>query len=379
MSHLALSHLEPANRIKQLCSQGNTIVVDVKIPLRRYFRSGQEMVRMANVYADEGSLENAFILYMKFMTLFIEKIRTHPEYATHSSADKTASNKRVKEILPVAEKLKSQLREKYQREYNITLQEHLKAEEEDKQRQQQQQQAEERRRRKLLQDSQRRREEEEEEEAEERRIQELQELSLHSNRRRYGGEGEEEAPPPPYDALGSVSYPIAELASPSAPPPPRYSPTLPSVSPYVPSRDLKPVSPGVPQVDRSSKPVSLLGARSGGLREVRVPAQLMPNFMSLAHSNTARNVETCGVLAGHMAQSKLLITHLLVPKQCGTADSCTTQQEEELFDHQDKLDLITIGWIHTHPTQTAFLSSVDLHTHTHKTDPPKRKERNNLT
>lgn len=26
------------------------------------------MVRMANVYAEEGSLENAFILYMKFMT-----------------------------------------------------------------------------------------------------------------------------------------------------------------------------------------------------------------------------------------------------------------------------------------------------------------------
>ncbi|CAF4394850.1 unnamed protein product, partial [Rotaria magnacalcarata] len=26
-------------------------------------------------------------------------------------------------------------------------------------------------------------------------------------------------------------------------------------------------------------------------------------------------------------------------------------------------NLITLGWIHTHPTQTVFLSSVDLHTH----------------
>ena len=25
--------------------------------------------------------------------------------------------------------------------------------------------------------------------------------------------------------------------------------------------------------------------------------------------------------------------------------------------------LLTLGWIHTHPTQTCFLSSVDLHTH----------------
>jgi STAM-binding protein len=30
---------------------------------------------------------------------------------------------------------------------------------------------------------------------------------------------------------------------------------------------------------------------------------------------------------------------------------------------QDKQELITLGWIHTHPSQTAFLSSVDLHTH----------------
>ena len=26
-------------------------------------------------------------------------------------------------------------------------------------------------------------------------------------------------------------------------------------------------------------------------------------------------------------------------------------------------DVITLGWIHTHPSQSAFLSSVDLHTH----------------
>jgi STAM-binding protein len=24
---------------------------------------------------------------------------------------------------------------------------------------------------------------------------------------------------------------------------------------------------------------------------------------------------------------------------------------------------LTLGWIHTHPTQTCFLSSIDLHTH----------------
>lgn len=55
-------------------------------------------------------------------------------------------------------------------------------------------------------------------------------------------------------------------------------------------------------------------------------------------------MDTC--LFWWQAQHRLVLTHLLVPKQCGTSDSCTTQQEEELFDYQDKLDLITIGWIH---------------------------------
>ena len=36
--------------------------------------------------------------------------------------------------------------------------------------------------------------------------------------------------------------------------------------------------------------------------------------------------------------------------------------EDQLFDFQMKHDLITLGWIHTHPTQSCFLSSVDLHT-----------------
>ena len=40
------------------------------------------------------------------------------------------------------------------------------------------------------------------------------------------------------------------------------------------------------------------------------------------------------------------VTHVIIPKQRGTSDSCQTLHEEELFEYQDKLDLITLGWIH---------------------------------
>lgn len=34
----------------------------------RYYRSGREMISMAEVYLKENNLEQAYILYMRFMT-----------------------------------------------------------------------------------------------------------------------------------------------------------------------------------------------------------------------------------------------------------------------------------------------------------------------
>ncbi|XP_049852186.1 STAM-binding protein-like [Schistocerca gregaria] len=88
------------------------------------------------------------------------------------------------------------------------------------------------------------------------------------------------------------------------------------------------------------------------------------SFMDLAVSNTSRNIETCGLLAGAFVESQhqYQITHIILPKQMGTSDTCTTIDEFEVFNYQTKHQLLTMGWIHTHPTQPCFLSSVDMHT-----------------
>lgn len=95
-----------------------------------------------------------------------------------------------------------------------------------------------------------------------------------------------------------------------------------------------------------------------------IPKDTMFKFLLLAAKNTTNNVETCGILAGRLvrsnivlnlrhliifnfqAQNQLLITHVIVPKQNGTSDSCTTMNEEDIFDIQDQQNLITLGWIH---------------------------------
>ncbi|XP_058227824.1 AMSH-like ubiquitin thioesterase 1 isoform X3 [Rhododendron vialii] len=129
-------------------------------------------------------------------------------------------------------------------------------------------------------------------------------------------------------------------------------------------QDLIPPSDPVTEADHGME-YSL----SGGLVSSESPLQLhisttlMDSFMKLAKSNTDKNLETCGVLAGSLKNRKFYVTALIIPKQESTSDSCQTTNEEEIFEVQDKQSLFPLGWIHTHPTQSCFMSSIDVHTH----------------
>lgn len=76
---------------------------------------------MAKVYQDEGNLEHAYVIYFKFITLFVEKILAHPEYKAAPANLKKPNRQTVKEVLPVAEQLKAKLLERYEVEYRQFL------------------------------------------------------------------------------------------------------------------------------------------------------------------------------------------------------------------------------------------------------------------
>ncbi|KMZ64692.1 STAM-binding protein [Zostera marina] len=103
--------------------------------------------------------------------------------------------------------------------------------------------------------------------------------------------------------------------------------------------------------------------RSESPLEVHISTNMMDVFMRLAKSNTSKNLETCGILAGSLKNRKFYLMALIIPKQESTANSCNATNEEEIFEYQDKKSLFPLGWIHTHPTQSCFMSSVDVHTH----------------
>ncbi|CAG4991729.1 unnamed protein product [Parnassius apollo] len=321
-----LAALEPAVRVKQLAHYGTMVEVDSNVPPRRYYRSGLEMVRMANVYLAEGSLENAYILYMKFLTLFLDKIRKHPDYNSVPADVKSVNQVKLKEVMPKAEKLKQMLLEQYTKEHE---------------------QFQENEKKRLIAEEARKKQEREDAKLA---------VSLQADENRQDTNvktphllnTEEWAVTPSAPPVDGVLYPDDFASEPVRPPALHYQPVPPLIPPSRPHHAAAGAGGGA-------------GA-GGRLRAVHVPAALLARFQALAAGHTARNLELCGVLAGVLERDRLKITHVIVPKQTGTADSCSTNNEEEIFHYQDQHNLITLGWIHTHPTQTAFLSSVDLHT-----------------
>jgi STAM-binding protein len=122
-----------------------------------------------------------------------------------------------------------------------------------------------------------------------------------------------------------------------------------------PAHDIKPS-------EYTFKPAAYL-ENGDPLRTIFLPADLRQTFLKIAAPNTAANLETCGVLCGTLISNALFISHLVIPEQTSTSDYCETVNEAALFEYCEAEDLMVFGWIHTHPTQTCFMSSRDLHTH----------------
>lgn len=134
-----------------------------------------------------------------------------------------------------------------------------------------------------------------------------------------------------------------------------------------------PAAPGQPPPPPSVPSDSTAVVPAGGvkeyvkttkLRDVHISLGLMNDFLHFANNNTRKGIESCGILAGRLSanDSIFTLTTLIIPKQEGTTDTVQALNEEEIFMVQFEKELYPLGWIHTHPTQTCFLSSVDVHT-----------------
>lgn len=168
--------------------------------------------------------------------------------------------------------------------------------------------------------------------------------------------------PPPLPPKPPTNPQDTRYEQPQPPPVPgKYPDSAPPLPPRIPS-DNRPPTPSHELDAFTFQPTAYL-ENGDPLRPVFLPSQLRQQFLSSASTNTRLNLETCGMLCGILKSNALFITRLIIPEQSSTSDTCETLNEEELFDYCDKEELMVLGWIHTHPTQTCFMSSRDLHTH----------------
>ncbi|NWW54756.1 STALP protease, partial [Pedionomus torquatus] len=340
--------VSPEERVRALSKLGSNISINEDITPRRYFRSGVEMERMASVYMEEGNLENAFVFYNKFITLFVEKLPGHRDYHQCAVPEKQVIIKKLKEVaFPRTDELKRDLLKKYTLEYQEYLRNENKYKMEFLKKLEHQ---------KLI-------------EEEKKRIAHMRQQQLESEQFQFfedqlkkqelaRDQKIKESLVLPEQIDGNVLSCIS-------------APENTSLSTALLEKKERSSTSGCaghsPPVNRVLKPAATLSAvqtqLAEALRGVILPRDLCHKFLLLAEANTVRGIETCGILCGKLTRNEFTITHVIVPKQSAGPDYCDMENVEELFGIQDQYDLLTLGWIHTHPTQTAFLSSVDLHTH----------------
>nr|DBA15210.1 TPA: hypothetical protein GDO54_004454 [Pyxicephalus adspersus] len=351
MSYHTDVSLTPEERVRALRKLGCNITINEDITPRRYFRSGVEMERMASVYLDEGNLENAFVLYNKFITLFVEKLPHHRDYQQCEIPEKQDILQKLKEIaFPRTDDLKKDLLKKYNLEYQEYMQGINKRKAECLKKMEQHQ---------LI-------------EAEKKRVAQLRQQQMETEQFTFFEDQlrKQDLIRDQQKSKDSLTHKVSEQTDGSVMtcfPSAKTHPLGNVLSGQAGRNDAATYASQSPPINRVLKPAATLSAVQNeiveGLRMVVLPKDLSHKFLQLADANTTRGIETCGILCGKLTHDEFIITHIIVPKQSAGPDYCDMENVEELFNVQDQHNLLTLGWIHTHPTQTAFLSSVDLHTH----------------
>lgn len=267
--------------IFDLGQEANNYIFSPTVSFPNWIHVSKTLRYEAKASVHDNNLERAYLLYLRYADLVLNKLPTHPEFAANKGPYSQAL-KLIPKTIEIAESIKAEL------------------------------------------------------------------IALYAERAKI--EAQKPLPPPrPEPAPVQQEPPQLELGT-------NYGEALDSLR--------KKHAP--PQTSRSSTysyPTILSAAEPEGLRPLVFPRGLEARFLAAALPNTKKVLETCGILCGRLQNQAFVITDLVIPFQESTENTCTTLREEVLFDYVDSRNLFILGWIHTHPSQACFMSSVDLHTH----------------
>ncbi len=99
---------------------------------------------------------------------------------------------------------------------------------------------------------------------------------------------------------------------------------------------------------------------------VKIKISLLVIAKMIKFDDSKPNKETIGLLIGRQNNDYLIVDDIRISKKEGTAVHVEFKEEEliettiEISKRND--DRVIVGWIHTHPNLTAFMSSTDINT-----------------
>ncbi|KAI5204816.1 JAB1/MPN domain-containing protein [Aureobasidium subglaciale] len=374
--------------VEQIVSEASNFDHAANIPLNMALRTAQNMTSQANNYERDGNLQDAYLFLYRHADFFFAHISKHPDAKKpHFRPQMARARDHVKADLSRMEALKPEITKRYQKyQHVVKRKKDLKSHQEPAP---------------APEDSlvlsagehkdialqlanrelrRRRRDPRDDDSVMDDLSRGIQDLGRRIDAPRQPSPSDSTSQAPSayhYPSVPSAHGSAASLA-PSRPPKndlPTYGipPPLPSKAdqsaPPLPLKANTPLPPPPPGQDLSASQSytfqrAAYTENGTPLRTLFLPTALRLSFVSLASPNTTSNLETCGILCGTLISNALFISHLVIPDQTATSDTCETTDvgETELFDYVDNEGLMVCGWIHTHPTQTCFLSSRDLHT-----------------
>jgi len=113
--------LPPDARLSAIFQQAQDVAkssVDSGIPVLRFYRSSEELVRRTQLYEKEKNFKAAYFLALKTAMIFTSEIKKHRQYNTLTDHQRTTLQQRATQAVVVAERVKPAIKQQVQIEFN---------------------------------------------------------------------------------------------------------------------------------------------------------------------------------------------------------------------------------------------------------------------
>ncbi|XP_050054702.1 STAM-binding protein-like isoform X2 [Aphis gossypii] len=114
------THVEPPEkRIGTLLLLNPKIELNINMAVIKYYHFGRQLINMAKVNAKENDLEKAYVYYTRFMTLFLETIKEHPDYKNVPIEERNLNYRALRKAFLNTENIKTKLLKQFRTQYKL--------------------------------------------------------------------------------------------------------------------------------------------------------------------------------------------------------------------------------------------------------------------